>query len=235
MSEINFKFKRFSISQDQCGMKVGTDGVLLGAWADLRGCKKILDIGTGTGLVAIMAAQRNDEAMITAIEIDPDAARQAMVNAEACPWSRRISVICADIREYVPDSSPDVILCNPPFFRHSLPSTDANRNMARHNCSLSYEELADCTVRIGSEQTRLNVILPFQSFNTFTGIAAERGLHLQDVTQVCTLQGKPAKRVLATFGKRYINGKSDILTIRDSHGSIGGDYYQLVKDFYLRF
>lgn len=235
MSELEFKFKKFSISQGQHGMKVGTDGVLLGAWADLTGCKTILDIGTGTGIIAIMAAQRNAKAMITAIEIMPEAAHQAMANTEASPWGRRINVLCTDVREYSPASSPDAILCNPPYFQRSLTSPDKNRNLSRHDCSLSFEELVNCAVRMSSDLTRFNIILPFVSFGTFTGIAAESGLHLQRMTQVFTRQGKPAKRVLASFGKRHIDGEQDTLTLEDNQGKATAEYVRLVKDFYLKF
>ena len=133
-------------------MKVGTDGVLLGAWFPLQEGCTVLDIGTGTGLIAIMAAQRG-AGRVTAVEIDPDSAVQARANAANSPWADRIDVVCSDIALFNAGFRYDRIVCNPPYFRDSLRSPDSGRNTARHNDSLSFETLSACASRLLADST----------------------------------------------------------------------------------
>ena len=143
MSNSYFQFKQFTVFHDRCAMKVGTDGVLLGAWTRTgQGCS-ILDIGTGTGLIALILAQRIPDARITAVELDREAALQAAENVRNSPWAARIEVVEADIRQYATRVSHpfDIIVSNPPFFNSSLHSPSEARTQARHTDSLSYAEL----------------------------------------------------------------------------------------------
>ena len=142
MSNPYFQFKQFTVWHDKCAMKVGTDGVLLGAWASVQNAHKILDVGTGTGLVALMLAQRSlPDADIIALEIDGAAAGQARENVTRSPWKERVEVVQTDFRDYQSSDKFDVIVSNPPYFVDSLECPDQQRNAARHNGSLTYEEL----------------------------------------------------------------------------------------------
>ena len=131
MSNPYFQFKQFKVCHDRCAMKVGTDGVLLGAWASLENAATVLDIGTGAGLIALMAAQRNPVARIAAVELDADAACQAAENVQASPWSSRVEVICADAKAYEPGMRFDAIVSNPPYFASSLKSPEAFSELAK--------------------------------------------------------------------------------------------------------
>lgn len=235
MGNPDFIFKQFAIRQDRCAMKVGTDGVLLGAWADMTGCRKILDIGTGTGLIAIMAAQRCPDVRITGIEIDRDAAEQASQNASDSPWGDRISIINADIRQFHSDDTYDAILSNPPYFSRALHSPDGGRNSARHDDSLSFPELTNASARLLSPQGVLHVIIPSESVPAFTGAAATSGLQLHRISQVITRCGKAPKRTMLSFGKYFSEVISEELAIAGDDGNETREYVRLVKDFYLKY
>lgn len=234
MSNQYFDFKRFRIEQDRCSMKVGTDGVLLGAWFPLGSGMRVLDIGTGTGLVALMAAQRGAESVL-AIEIDPEAAGQAHQNAANSPWKDRISVKCADISDFTADSVFDRIVCNPPYFRDSLRCPDSGRNTARHNDSLSFETLVERSAGMLSDDGLLCVVLPYDAVEIFVKCASDSGLNLCRKTDVVTAPGKTPKRSLLAFGKRCLELETDLLAMCDSKGKETLEYVNLVKDFYLRF
>lgn len=233
MSNPYFDFKRFRIEQDRCSMKVGTDGVLLGAWFPMEWGKSVLDIGCGTGLVGIMAAQRGASG-VTAVEIDPEAARQAALNAAASPWSDKITVVCADIAHFTAQNSFDRIVCNPPYFRDSLRSPDSGRNTARHNDSLSYEVLADRSAGLLSDEGLLCVVLPFDTAETFVRCALTVGLYLVRRTDVVTAPGREPKRSMMSFSATHTQPMTDVLCIRDSSGNESAEYVELVRDFYLK-
>lgn len=235
MRDPDFKFRQFSIWQDRCAMKVGTDGVLLGAWADLAGCTKILDIGTGTGLLALMAAQRVPEAIVTAVEIDPEAASQAAGNIAASPWKDRINVVSADIREYRPGISFDAILCNPPYFRNSLRCPDKSRSTARHGDTLSFEELALSVQEMLSPDGHFHVVLPYEAVPDFIKASSACGLQLHRQTDVRTKAGKQIKRSLLESGKLYRMFRHDEITIIDNTGYESDEYVNLVKNFYIKY
>ena len=215
-------------------MKVGTDGVLLGAWFQMqKGCS-VLDIGTGTGLVAIMAAQRG-AGMVTAVEIDPDAAGQARSNAANSPWADRIDVVCSDIALFNAGFRYDRIVCNPPYFRDSLRSPDSGRNTARHNDSLSFETLSACASRLLADDGRLCLVLPRDAVETFARCAAVQGLDMCHRTDVVTAPGKNPKRSLVEFGRNCSGLETDLVSICGSDGKETSEYINLVKDFYLKY
>lgn len=245
-------------------MKVGTDGALLGAWADVKSTRRqphkpahILDVGTGTGLIALMAAQRNPDARILAIDIDPDAVRQAQENVGASPFARRIVVRQADFREsaLLHDEKDgalfDAILCNPPYFENALRSPDASRSTARHSDTLTLDDLALSASSLLSPSGTLSVILPFERRRDMTAACATRGLRLTRETHVRTLPDKPPKRVLLEFSTTHpaipVNPENpenpefpefpapSTLTIESSPGLPTLEFKALLKDFYLKF
>lgn len=231
-----FKFKQFVVNQEDCAMKVGTDGVLLGAWFEFPDGGSVLDIGTGTGLVALMAAQRGAGKVI-AVEIDEKAALQAERNVEESPWKGIMQVVCTDIAKFNQNVEQfDAIACNPPFFRDSLRSPDEVRSKARHNDTLSYENLADSVVRLLKDDGSFSLILPFDMANAFILIAAKRGLYLSRRTNVITREGVTPKRVLLELAKRQITvAEENSLIMFDSDNKETLEYTILVKDFYLKY
>lgn len=234
MSNQYFDFKQFRIEQDKCSMKVGTDGVLLGSWFALEPGMSVLDIGTGTGLVALMAAQRG-AGRVTAVEIDSDAAAQATQNVKKSPWVGLINVVNADIADYTPQYKFDRIVCNPPYFRDSLRCPDAGRNTARHNDSLNFETLARCSAGMLSPDGLLCLVLPFDSVDLFVKCAAGQGLDLCRRTDVVTAPGKTPKRSLVSFSKLCTPFEGNVLSICDSNGNESPEYVKLVRNFYLKY
>ena len=215
-------------------MKVGTDGVLLGAWFPMNEGCTVLDIGTGTGLMAIMAAQRGT-GRVTAVDIDPDAAGQARANAANSPWAERIDVVCSDIALFNAGFRYDRIVCNPPYFRDSLRSPDSGRNTARHNDSLSFETLSACASRLLADDGRLCLVLPRDAVETFSRCAAAQGLYMSHRTDVVTAPGKTPKRSLVEFGLNCSGLKTELVSICGSDGMETSEYVNLVKDFYLKY
>lgn len=195
-----FRFKRFTIRQDRCPMKVGTDGVLLGAWTGLRTTdRRMLDIGTGTGLIALMLAQRAPEARITGIDIDD--VSQARENAAASPWGDRLYFEQTPVQTFRPAERYDLIVSNPPFYVDSLTCPDAGRTAARHTVHLSYEELVDSVVRLLAPGGRFAVVLPTPESEHFRHLASAR-LLLTHLTRVRTTPRRSVRRVLMEF---YMN------------------------------
>ena len=215
-------------------MKVGTDGVLLGAWFPLQEGCTVLDIGTGTGLIAIMAAQRG-AGRVTAVEIDPDSAVQARANAANSPWADRIDVVCSDIALFNAGFRYDRIVCNPPYFRDSLRSPDSGRNTARHNDSLSFETLSACASRLLADDGRLCLVLPRDAVETFSRCAAAQGLDMCHRTDVVTVPGKTPKRSLVEFGRNCFGLETDVVSICGPDGKETSEYINLVRDFFFFF
>lgn len=227
-----FRFRHFAIEQDLCAMKVGTDGVLLGAWADVPtsgGSGKILDIGTGTGIVALMMAQRFANATVEAIDIDPGAARQAKSNAERSIYKGRISVERISIQEYAKKSIVfDAITSNPPYFHNSLGCPDTARSTARHDHALPLSDLARCSARLLADGGELSVILPASETERMTAEASFAGLFLKRQCMVKTTANKKASRTLLAFTNKPCETLvSETLTIGDDR------YRSLTADFYL--
>lgn len=234
MSNDWFQFKQFTVRQGSCAMKVGTDGVLLGAWFRLGPGQSVLDIGTGTGLVALMAAQRGAGA-ITAVEIDESAAKQAALNAQSSPWADRITVLAADISDFKPECFYDRIVCNPPYFRDSLRCPDSGRNAARHNDSLSYETLVRCVAGLLSHNGTFSAVIPADMAETFISSAFSTGLRLSRRTDVVTVAGKAPKRSLVEFSMNPADCENTLLEMVDKDGEETSDYVSLVKEFYLKY
>lgn len=234
-----FRFKQFVIEDDCCSMKVGTDGVLLGAWVDVDLCSKstvrVLDIGVGSGLIALMIAQRFEDAKVVGVEIDRASAEQAARNIYASSFSSRVSVECVDIQHYRPDELFDVIVCNPPFFEETLVSPNERRAQARHTSQgLGFAELIDVSDKLLITSGSLQVVIPTTSQQTFIALADRRGFALKRRMVVKTVARKAPKRVLLHF----VKGRVDCPVVEESivlmvGGNRSTDYSELCKDFYL--
>ena len=229
-----FRFKQFAVEQDDVAMKVDTDGVLLGAWAACDGAKRILDIGTGTGLIALMLAQRNAEAEIRAVEIDETATRRARSNFDMSPWAERLDVECCAVQEFNPNEKFDLIISNPPYFVDSLLPPDAKRSTARHTHDLSFEELDKAACRLLADDGRFALILPTAEFEKYLTITQ---LSLVRRCDVYPKVGTDVKRVMAEFTKFETTSPTlETITIEQGkRGDYTDEYRTLTKDFYLKF
>ncbi|MBO5235355.1 MAG: methyltransferase [Alistipes sp.] len=230
-----FKFKQFTVHQQRSAMKVGTDGVLIGAWASVRPADRaLLDIGTGTGLIALMLAQRNPKAEVVAVEIDTESAAQACENVAESPWSDRIKVKRCAVQEFTPTMKFDLIVSNPPYFVDSLKCPDESRNTARHTDTLSFAELMHTAERLLAPDGRLAVIVPAEA--ALSVIAAGK-LHLVRRCDVRTKPNGAPKRVMLEFSPRFEGvAAREELTIGDgSNGGYSPEYIALTRDFYLKF
>ena len=238
MSNKSFRFKQFEVQHDLCAMKVGTDGVLLGAWTPLKDAHSILDVGTGSGLIALMCAQRvkNLDCSVVAIDIDEGAVSQANINIQNSPWKDRIEVVKTDFLSMNEDRKFDVIVCNPPFFVESLKCPDAARSMARHTDSLPLEELIGKASRLLTTNGLFSVVLPYDHYNLFVTAAISYGLSLSKLMLVHTVQGKAPKRVLMCFKKSKVDEpKEEHLVITGGDGKHTSDFIFLTRDFYLAY
>jgi len=232
MSNTSFRFKQFSIRHDRCAMKVGTDGVLLGAWGLVEG-KQILDIGTGTGLIALMAAQRNPKAEVLGIDIDEEAVQQAKENIAESPFCERVRSILADVMELRPTVQYDAILCNPPFFTEDTLPEDKGRALARNNKSMPFAKLIPKVATLLSDTGTFSVIIPSQCTTEFVGHCLAEGLHLQRRCIVHTTARKPPRRTMLTFSKKNGSCLEQALCLMNDDGSRSQAYSDLTRDFYL--
>jgi tRNA1Val (adenine37-N6)-methyltransferase len=199
-----FQFKQFKIDQDKTAMKVGTDGVLLGAWTNCNKANKVLDIGTGTGLIALMMAQRS-KAMIDAVEIEINAWLQAKANFENSPWAYRLKVENVSFQSYCDNGLVkiyDLIVCNPPFFNNSYKPETPEREMARHSVLLSPEDLLSGINQLLKDDGLFSVILPFSNHKEFIEIAEKNDLFCGRITNVRPLPNLEPHRVLMEFNKK---------------------------------
>ena len=229
-----FRFKQFSVEQDDVAMKVGTDGVLLGAWAECEGARRILDIGTGTGVIALQMAQRNPTAQVQAVEIDETAARRARANFDNSPWAERLEVEQTPVQEFYPAERFDLIISNPPYFVDSLLPPDAKRSTARHTHDLTFEELDRAVCRLLAESGRFALILPEPEFERYT---EQSQLHLVRRCNVHSVEGGAIKRVMGEFSiDKPAKIEIESLAIEvERRGEFSADYRALTKDFYLKF
>lgn len=235
MSNASFRFKQFTLFQNRCAMKVGTDGVLLGAWTDISEAKNLLDIGTGTGLLALMFAQRSSQILVTAVEIDKEAAEQAEENVNQSPWKDRIEVLNEDILTYCSNTKFDAIVSNPPYFNNNLHPFDKQRILARHNDHFTYPALIDKVVQFLAFDGRFSVILPFEQKEEFITLCNIRGLYLKRKVNVQTIPNAPYKRVLMEFSLRENNEiYKNTLLIEEKRHCYSTEYIELTKDFYLK-
>lgn len=234
MANDYFQFKQFTIHQDKCAMKVGTDGVLLGAWIDLTHTRRLLDIGTGTGLIAIMAAQRHTELMIDAIEIDPAAASQAQENINSTPWWKRIHLFQGKVQTFMPDYQYDLIVCNPPFFINSTKNPELKRTLARHCETLSHEDLLQVSEHLLQPEGKLCVILPINESEHFIQLAQNKKWFINKLSNICPTPTKPPKRKLIELAKHKTPLVENTIIIEIERHIYHETYKNLTRDFYLK-
>lgn len=236
MANSYFKFKQFTINQDKCAFKVGTDGVLLGACADITGKKKILDIGTGTGLIALMLAQRSD-AEIVAIEPDYYSFIQATENVRHSKWSSRIKVENTLLQDYVPDNFRfDLIVTNPPYFIDSVKNPDPAKSKARHNDSLTHSDILKGAGRLLDKDGLLQLILPYDEGNIFIAEAQEYGFYCNNILKIRPTRSALIRRLILGFSRKTGMPAEHFLTIeKGKRHEFTDDYISLIKDFYLKF
>ena len=235
-----FKFKEFSIQQDKCAMKVGTDGVLLGAWAPVNNNPfSILDIGAGTGLIALMLAQRSNAEQIDAIEIDDDAYEQTVDNFENSPWGDRLFCYHAGLDEFVEEMQEeeeyDLIVSNPPFYSEDYTTGNEQRDKARFIDAMPFEELAEAASLLLHPDGIFAVILPFKEEQNFITIANQFSLFPIKITRVKGTPETEIKRSLIAFKKQAMEKPvTDELIIETSRHQYTPEYIALTKDFYLK-
>lgn len=234
MPNPSFTFKQFTIFHDRCAMKVGTDGVLLGAWTDLSSSRRVLDIGTGTGLIALMLAQRCRNAHITAIDIDEDAVDQARGNILSSPWKDRVEAVLQDVRTLPSQPVYDTIVSNPPYFIHSLKCPDLKRNTARHTDTLEATVLLEKVSGLLVEEGRFSMVFPSEQTEDIIRLASGFGLYPSRHTSVITRPGLPPKRSLMEFRKTESTCTTDELVIELERHVYSEDYIALTRDFYLK-
>jgi tRNA1Val (adenine37-N6)-methyltransferase len=240
MSNTRFAFKQFTIHQEKCAMKVGTDAVLLGAWAKTYGVRRIFDIGTGTGVIALMLAQRCG-AHIDAIDIDEQTAEEAKENVQNSPWKDRVHIHHISLQDFVrmQEDKYELIVSNPPYFNDSLPATEASRTKARHTILLPFPDLIFAATKLLSKDGKFYVILPTKEGEQFREMAEAKGLHLRRLTRVKTTAEKPEKRLLMQFGftaKPQVS-ESSLIIEKDNLNAqhYTEEYVELTKDYYLYF
>lgn len=233
-----FQFKQFCIIQERSAMKVGMDGVLLGAWADASGAKRILDIGSGTGLIALMMAQKNFQAQVDAIEIDEEAFLEAKLNAQNSPWKNRINPVLCNFQEFAlrADQKYDLIVSNPPFFTNGEKAPIKNRAQARHSDSLSSDDLISGAANILNKGGRIALVLPSDTFPEIEKLTGKNKLFISRLCRVKPNPLKPEFRILIELTNSECILKEESLLIEfERHHDYTLQYKALTKDFYLKF
>lgn len=238
-----FRFKQFEIQQDKCAMKIGTDGVLLGAWANIAQASSILDIGTGTGVLALMSAQRNPSAFIHALEIDQQAFFQASNNIKNSPWQNRLTIFHQSIQEYAtqaPKPVFDHIISNPPYFKIETGTLikDTARRQARSTDALTFTTLLDCVWVMLHPFGKFSVVLPFQEGKEFMQLAINKGFYIKRCIEVIPREGKTSNRFLielVLYNTPIEEGTLTIRTIEKGNHNYTLRFKELHKEFLLAF
>lgn len=231
-----FRFKQFIIRHDRSTMKVGTDGVLLGAWADVAEARTMLDIGTGTGVIAIMLAQRSlREATIDAVELDKHAFEQALENVRQSPWPEKVSAHHSSIQNFHTEKNYDIIISNPPYFQNSQKPPDPKRSITRHTDSLPFLELIIAVNRLLATHGKFNIILPFQEGLSFIDLAHDHGLYCTRQWSFRTRKGKPIERWLLEFCQTADQKDENEIVLYHTGDIWTDEYIHLTKCFYLRY
>ncbi len=237
MSNQIFAFKQFQVVQDKCAMKVGTDAVLLGSWVNASNAKTILDIGTGTGIIAMMLAQKS-AARIDAIDIDNGAFIQATENVNNCKWKENIEIHHISLQQFAKacDHKYDLIVSNPPYFIDSSKASEESRTNARHTDQLPFKDLLDGVLKLLNPNGKFYVILPTKESELFREEAEKNKLFLTKLTRIITRTDKPEKRLMMRF--EFIQrtfSESTIIIEKDERHSYTDEYKELTKDYYLAF
>jgi len=234
---MTFTFKQFSVNQDRCAMKIGTDGVLLGAWTPLiNNPYNVLDIGAGTGILSLMLAQRSNAEQIDAIEIDEDAYEQCVENFEASPWGDKLFCFHAGLDEFVdePEDEYDLIISNPPFYTDDYKSDNSSRDLARFEDALPFEELIEAAALLLSDNGIFSVIIPYKEEERFVSMCKELDLFPLKITRVKGTPTSEIKRSLLAFCRMEQTPLIDELVIEISRHNYTSEYIELTKEFYLK-
>ena len=227
-----FRFKQFAVEQDDVAMKVGTDGVLLGAWVDVAGARRILDIGTGTGVIALMMAQRSAAESIVGIDIDSVATARANSNFGLSPWQTRLRACNCPVQQFEAEKF-DLIVSNPPYFTDSLLCPDSRRTLARHTTELSLSELDDSVCRLLADGGRFALILPTEQMERYISLSALTVVRRCDVY---SYPGGEIKRVMAELSRgTEAVAQMQSIAIYTENREYSAEYRQITKDFYLKF
>ena len=232
-----FRFKQFSVEQEHCAMKIGTDAVLLGAWADVDSQpNSILDIGTGTGVLALMLSQRSDAELIDAIEIDDAAYEQCVGNFETSDWSDRLFCYHASLDEFTEEIEDryDLIISNPPFYTDTFKTENEERNKARFEDAMPFTELLKSVSKLLSPTGQFNVVIPFSKESSFIELAAKEGLYPSRILHIRGQESSPVKRSLMCFRFEKQTIETQELTIEIARHQYTKEYANLTKDFYLK-
>ncbi len=236
MPKNSFTFKQFTIDQDRCAMKVCTDACILGASTEVMDVNRILDIGTGTGLLSLMLAQRTN-AQIDAVEIDEDAYRQALMNVQVSKFSEKIEVHHQRIQDFTSTETYDLIISNPPFYQQSLKSPDAKANKALHAVELTFDDLIDSVLRLLSIDGKFVVLLPPFEIEKLIRIAQKKGLYLSKKMSIHHDESKPIFRVIAIFLTQKISDLEErtLVIHKEDSKTYSNEFRDLLKDYYLIF
>jgi len=233
-----FQFKQFRIVQERSAMKVGMDGVLLGAWADPSDAERILDIGTGTGLIALMMAQKNNHTQIDAIEVDKEAFDEAVQNIQQSHWSERIHPELCSFQEFAERTNLkyDLIVSNPPFFTNGVKAPVENRAQARHSDSLPLDVLISGAAELLRENGRIALVLPVESIQEITKLANLNRLYISRLCRVKPNPQKPVFRILIELANSTCTiQESELMIEFEKHHDYTPEYKALTKAFYLKF
>jgi tRNA1Val (adenine37-N6)-methyltransferase len=229
-----FQFKKFAVNHDRCSMKVGTDAVLLGSWVDVSSSKLILDVGTGSGVIALMLAQRtNGDVHIDAIEVADEDVSQAKENVLLSSWPNKVFAFKAFFQNFEPALKYDLIVSNPPYFINSLLPPSQHRRRTRHTEQLTFAELITHSIRLLSPMGTLAVILPVKEGEDFKQLAIKKGLHIKRQLAFHSRREKPQERWLLEFGFELVKPKEEKLILYEAGHTKSNDYINLTKDFYL--
>lgn len=230
-----FRFKQFAVLNDRTAMKVGTDGVLLGAWCPVATASRVLDVGTGCGVIALMIAQRNSTAIIDAIDIDPDAIGEARLNFANSPWSERLSATECDFNDMTTQPIYDLIVSNPPFFTNGVLPSGAARTAARHTESLTYRQLIDGAAKRLTDNGAMALISPIEAESDIIQAATFASLPAKKMTRVIPVEGAAPKRTLWLLSKNdNISYEENELTIAHRDGTFTREYIELTGAFYQK-
>lgn len=231
-----FRFKRFTVEHDRSSMKVGVDGVSLACWANVAQSRRILDVGTGCGVIALICAQRSPEAFVEGIDIDSSSVEEAANNFRNSPFGERLEAKCVDFISMPADAKWDHIVSNPPFFDSGMSSAESARIAARHQLLLNIESLLEKAAGLLSDAGRLSVVLPTDMLPRLKNAAEKNGLQLSRLTYVKGHPNARAKRILAELSVSSVSAASeDELVMMDSEGNPTEHYRRLCADFYLKF
>lgn len=232
--ETHFHFKQFSVRHDRCTMKVGTDAVLLGSWAIVSKAKSILDIGAGSGVIALMAAQRTDDTKIDAVEIENQSAQQARENVLNSPWPARVFIHNVSVQEFIANKQYDVIISNPPYFNNSQQPPDRRRHQTRHTVTLDYNTLLSTVHRLLKPDGKFNVILPFSEGLHFINLAVQSGLFCSRKYSFRTRTEKPVERWLLEFSYYELPTEKGEILLYENGLVWSESYSSLTRPFYLK-